>query len=78
MALVLESMKLSAIATALILCCGGPAGTALLAEGTDEKTAATAPIGRFAQLDAQLYRGAQPDDAGYRIARQGWPEQRLR
>jgi protein tyrosine/serine phosphatase len=31
--------------------------------------AETSPIKRFAQLDARVYRGAQPDEAGFRFLR---------
>jgi protein tyrosine/serine phosphatase len=61
-------MKPSAIAVALLLSIGVPAGTPLLAAGPDagKVTTSASPILRFAQVDTQLYRGAQPDDAGFK------------
>jgi protein tyrosine/serine phosphatase len=62
-------MKSRALALPLLLCLVAPLGTAsLAASGPDEAraSAAAAPIKRFVQLEDGLYRGAQPDEAGFR------------
>ena len=66
--LVDSGMKPSAIAAALLLSISAPVSMPLLAAGPDDERAAVvaSPILRFAQVDAQLYRGGQPDEAGFK------------
>jgi protein tyrosine/serine phosphatase len=61
-------MKTPALALALLLSMTAPLGMpSLAAAGPDEaRTTAAAPIQRFVQLEEGLYRGAQPDEAGFR------------
>jgi len=61
-------MRPSGTTIAVLLIAGALFGAPALAAGPDEAKAAAAvqPIKRFAQVDGQLYRGAQPDEAGFR------------
>jgi protein tyrosine/serine phosphatase len=59
-------MKTPAFALPLLLSLMVPVGMPSPAAAGPDETAAAAPIQRFIQLDQDLYRGAQPDEAGFR------------
>jgi protein tyrosine/serine phosphatase len=65
-------MKRSAITILALLLVGAPAAAPVLAGGSDDASASSvaAPIPRFVQVDSQLYRGAQPDDAGFKYLKE--------
>lgn len=65
-------MRSPALALTLLLTLAAPVTISpLAAAGPDDTraTAVAAPITRFGQLDENVYRGAQPDEAGFRYLR---------